>query len=1095
MQLAVLGPVELHREGRPVALGGIKQRTVLGILAARRRQVVPVDDLIDGLWPDGPPNSPRKTVQVYVTRLRRVFGDDAAAIGSEAIGYRYDPDVVPVDADAFSAGVQAARRAADADAATTLRDALGLWRGDAFVDLRDSPAILGSAVALDAERVQAHHELLEHGVRWSPHAVLSEIERAVEEHPLDEGYTGLLMTALYRVGRHPDALAVARGLRRRLGDELGLEPSPALRELEGRILRHELEPGAPPPPPQATRHRRRVTAVAVGFHLGDEIDLEDEAALVGPLRRAARAAIVSRGGVVLADVGDGILASFGYPAVEGAAGRAIDAALELRDGAGDRHDAVDVVAAVASGSVVVEDHVPGQPSAMTGAPVRAAVRGRALALPGDVLVADSTRDALEAGAELVGSVRDDGFLAVRALRRATGQAPLLVGRTTARAELRAATADAGHRLCTVVVAGPPGIGASALARAYLADDPDASAGRVLFVEGARGVVGVAGLDWPGCDTAGEVPTARVLAATLDERWDGEPGVLVLDALDAMGDGVVELVDELPDHVPAGVLLLTTRHAGAVELDEPVPIIELGPLDPAHTRDLVRRQVGGRLPADVLNVIVERSGGVPGHALALAAAALAGGNAAAEGVPASVYDAAMGTIDALGERRWVAQRCAVLGHFDDDELEVVCTAETLEAARIAVADFERTGLLIRHDDGRHRFLSDLVAQAAYDSVLRDERRSLHGRLADHLVAIGADPARLAAHLDAADRPTEAVIAWCRASDQAASRSRFDRSARAARRALRSAERATAGGADVERQRRRALTSLAIALQTIRHGSLELAEVLEEIRAMDAPHPPTAGPLETLLMTIDVSNRQALGDFEGAEAAARSGLAATPETDVASRAVGLSFLGATLVWRGRLAEGETTLASAQEHWERTPNPLPLMCRARAASLTMLALSEVAQGRPAGSLLQRAAAAVDADDRYGRLLVEIMKVVVAQLAGASTFERPRLDRLWAEAMELGADFWATWAQALVGWATAASDADAGLSMIEEVIDTTTTRQMVPYFHLLAANRRREVGDSAGALRNLDHGIAVAAATGERLWEPMLRAALDGSVASGRR
>ena len=108
VELVAPGLVELVREGDRVALGGPKQRLALGPLTAWRGRIVPVDDLIDGLWPEGPPVWPCKTVQVYVTRLRRAFGSSAEAIRSEAGGYRLDPAVVLVDADAFERDLRAA---------------------------------------------------------------------------------------------------------------------------------------------------------------------------------------------------------------------------------------------------------------------------------------------------------------------------------------------------------------------------------------------------------------------------------------------------------------------------------------------------------------------------------------------------------------------------------------------------------------------------------------------------------------------------------------------------------------------------------------------------------------------------------------------------------------------------------------------------------------------------------------------------------------------------------------------------------------------------------------------------------------------------
>ena len=202
---------------------------------------MPVDELIDGLWPEGPQARPRKTVQVYVTRLRRALGGEADAIRSEAAGYRLDaPGCRSMPTRSSRASRQPRPTTDDDRAVATLRAALGRWRGDAFVDLRDCPALVPSAVQLDERRLAAMYELFEREIRRRPAEIVAELEQAVEANPLHEGFAAQLMTAQYRAGRQADALHTYQHLRRRLGEELGLEPGPEIRELEGRILRHEL---------------------------------------------------------------------------------------------------------------------------------------------------------------------------------------------------------------------------------------------------------------------------------------------------------------------------------------------------------------------------------------------------------------------------------------------------------------------------------------------------------------------------------------------------------------------------------------------------------------------------------------------------------------------------------------------------------------------------------------------------------------------------------------------------------------------------------------------------------------------------------------
>ena len=264
--MGVLGPVELVHDGVRVPLGGPKQRLVFGLLAAWRGRVVPVDELIDGLWPEGPQARPRKTVQVYVTRLRRALGDAADAIRSEAAGYRLDPAVLPVDADAFEAGVRAARREVDDERAGGDRCATpsAHWRGDAFVDLRDCPALVPSAVQLDERRLAAMYELFEREIRRRPREVIAELEQAVEANPLHEGFAAPAddgavprRTAGRRAAHLPAAAPAARST--------SSASSPVRRSASSRDASCATSCRSPRRrvPSWPERQRRRVTVVAV----------------------------------------------------------------------------------------------------------------------------------------------------------------------------------------------------------------------------------------------------------------------------------------------------------------------------------------------------------------------------------------------------------------------------------------------------------------------------------------------------------------------------------------------------------------------------------------------------------------------------------------------------------------------------------------------------------------------------------------------------------------------------------------------------------------------------------------------------------------
>jgi len=227
----------------PVALRSRSQRLVLALLLAADGTYVSSDRLAEELWGDDQPSGPTGAVQTHVSRLRRVL-PDPEQLETGPMGYRL-ADSTDTDRAAFEALVQRAadeRRSDAAAALATLDDALALWRGEAFGDVADHPALQAVAAGLDDTRVQAEEArveaLLDLG-RFGPAAVAAEALRKAS--PLRERPTALAMRALYAGGRHAEALAAYADLRRSLGDELGLEPSDELRELEGRILRHELE--------------------------------------------------------------------------------------------------------------------------------------------------------------------------------------------------------------------------------------------------------------------------------------------------------------------------------------------------------------------------------------------------------------------------------------------------------------------------------------------------------------------------------------------------------------------------------------------------------------------------------------------------------------------------------------------------------------------------------------------------------------------------------------------------------------------------------------------------------------------------------------
>ena len=1107
MQLVVLGPMEVVSGTERLALGGPKQRLVLGMLAAARRRTVTLDELVDGLWPEGPQAQPRKTVQVYITRLRRTFGDDADAIRSEAAGYRLDTSALPTDAEEFEADLDAVTSELDDDAAVALlRSALGRWRGDAFVDLRDCPAIVPVAVRLDELRLNAMHDLYEREVRRNPRAVISELEQAVEANPLHEGFAAQLMTAQYRAGRQADALATFQSLRRRLGEELGLDPGLAVRELEGQILRHELAVAAPAVAAAPERQRRRVTVLSLELSVagpmsGSTLDPEEEVSIVAPVRQAARVQILHHGGVVLAEAGDGLTACFGYPARERSVEMAVRAGLAIRDlgdaarGAG----APDLRTRIGldTGVVVVEAGIraggPAELVGIAGEPLRTATALRDDAAPGDIRLGRETAAAVADAIEV--ELDQRGARALRVLAPNASELPGLIGRESEAAELASLADAARHRVCMVVVTGPAGVGKSTLVDSVLAAHGGSPVVLRLRCDRRQSVTPLhpfrAAL--PELFVGDREPGERSIVAAMRDRWTDWP-VLVVDDVDAADPSTVEVLAGLVDRLPNGLVVMTSRDPEPLHIGESiVHAVPLHPLDRLASRRLATDVAAGhRLSLDTLNEITERSGGIPLYVGALTRAVVdpsGSSGAGAAAVPATLYDSLMADLDRLGPARASVQRCSVLGTvFGPDDIELLGGAAEVAPAHLDTAVAQ--GVLVESEYGTLRFAHDLTASAAYESLLRSERAALHARVAERFPAerARANPEQLAFHLEAAGRPFDAAVAWRRASTTSITANRHAEARQHARRAIALLDAIDAGSQpDGGDNLRRSLVNLAVALQATSHGSDELLGVIERLHSsgLDATDPARS----VVVRLIDVSNRQAMGDFTAAERVARESLDIAAQVDEASTAFARQFLGATLVWRGQLADGGVELEQAALYWETAEVPAGSAARAFGALWSLLGLAAHFEDRSAAAttLFARARDTIPIDDGYGRCLVGATRSTVEQLAGQTDAVRGGIEPLWALAMDLSSEFWLRWAQMLLGWAVAAEhDASAarnGLAMMAEVLDDeSATRQTVPYFAHLMASRQVDHGHPDAAIERVEAGLAVAEATGERLWVPLL-------------
>lgn len=247
MEFKILGPLEVIRNGAPVALQGLKQRVILVALVNSANDVVSVDLLVDWLWPWHIPPKSSAIIQAHVSRLRRALEPTREPWATPQMllrrspGYllRVDPD--QVDAMRFERLVAEGRAALERDrpnhATELLGTALALWRGRALADVALIDAAQASIARLNGLRLSATTMRIEADLQLGRHlALVPELECLLRDHPLDEWLNGQLMIALYRCGRQADALKVYDRMRNVLAEELAIDPAPSSQRLREAIL-------------------------------------------------------------------------------------------------------------------------------------------------------------------------------------------------------------------------------------------------------------------------------------------------------------------------------------------------------------------------------------------------------------------------------------------------------------------------------------------------------------------------------------------------------------------------------------------------------------------------------------------------------------------------------------------------------------------------------------------------------------------------------------------------------------------------------------------------------------------------------------------
>jgi DNA-binding SARP family transcriptional activator len=290
VEFRILGPLEVVEEGRPLTLGGSRQRALLAMLLTRANEVVSNDRLIDELWGARPPRTATNALQYHVSQLRKTLGPSEAIVTREP-GYLIRVGPHELDLLRFEQLVEEARLAPADHASRLLNDALSLWRGPALADLASEPFVQAEILRLEELRLAALERHVETDLALGRHRELvGELEVLVHEHPLRERPRAQLMLALYRSGRQAEALDLYREGRRLLVDELGIEPGLELQELEKAILRHDPALSSPGLAAVAPAHRRAIVVVT-----GDADELDELLSIAEPLaRRPPRELILTR---------------------------------------------------------------------------------------------------------------------------------------------------------------------------------------------------------------------------------------------------------------------------------------------------------------------------------------------------------------------------------------------------------------------------------------------------------------------------------------------------------------------------------------------------------------------------------------------------------------------------------------------------------------------------------------------------------------------------------------------------------------------------------------------------------------------------------
>ncbi|UGT44672.1 AAA family ATPase [Nocardia yamanashiensis] len=796
LRIGVLGPLWAATDHGPIALKGPRHHAVLARLLIAHGGVVPVARLIDDLW-DDPPRNPVGTLHTFIADLRRALEPDrpprspARVLVTAAPGYALRLQPGQLDADRFEELVRAARsRLGERDAGAPgtlpagsgaieigtaasgiepaladLDAALALWHGPAYAEFADEPWVQAEITRLD-ELHSAAIELRARALLTAdrPAEAAAALETHLRDHPLRENPWHTYALALYRTGRQADALAALRTVREHLRDELGIDPGPALRDLETAVLAHapsllaeRTSPGSLSPGSASSTsarppiEQRDPVRGEPGLDPGSDPSVR---AVAGPARPPDDSRGSSGGELGLDPDSDPRDPAAAGPARSSRAGGA--------------------------------STWSGRPGLRSGGPSRSPIAGKLVSAAGESAAEELSPAARNAESDSPSEVADRvaDIAAPPEARHGAG----FVGRAGELERLRRVAAECAERAMvgTALVSGVEGAGKTAVAEVLAAE----LAGRGWVVAwGGSPEDGGAPPNWPwrrmvaGLAAAGRgVPEAvadgdaedAAVARFLAQRAAIEylrgaaaegPLLLVFDDIHWAGAETLELLTALATAGEAGPVLLLAAYrmtdmrpeltAALARIARVNPVrVQLGGLAEPDIAELVRGIAGDGAGSRVVRQIRQRSAGNPFYASELARLLRDEGESALAEIPAGVRDVVRHRLTRLAEReRTVLRQAAVTGLEIDPDLLVALAGE-LEPVLDALDAATRAGFLDESGPTGTAFTHALVREVVYHDIPAARRAAWHATIGDLLENSGhAEPATLAHHFGrAATRAT-------------------------------------------------------------------------------------------------------------------------------------------------------------------------------------------------------------------------------------------------------------------------------------------------------------------------------------------------------